>query len=307
MAEFHSKENIPGNVFCSSEKLGSIPEHYLIDGEDKASKATQKKLLELELQLCSGDGEKRIAIIDNTYDKKSIIPKRLSCQIQKLSGSKRSNPPLEQKEVIDQSNKKPLYEQTQSTFNDAQRLGLFNGDSKLVLTKKEIEREFKLFVSSVDSVEGVNELKIFDSRPEVAEKVCCTYVCHLDLKLMLHILVVYFVILIIIVNNSFLRQIKTFLRKSGVDRNLFSRSLKIQGKLLNSFLLGKNQDNDAYKTCYVFFEKLRIYVGESKSASRCINEANHPNGFTLKKATKNSNNGVVNKGTFLCPSVHDLC
>lgn len=271
MAEFHSKENIPGNVFCSSEKLGSIPEHYLIDGEDKASKATQKKLLELELQMCSGDGEKRIAIIDNTYDKKSIIPKRLSCQIQKLSGSKRSNPPLEQKEVIDQSNKKPLYEQTQSTFNDAQRLGLFNGDSKLVLTKKEIEREFKLFVSSVDSVEGVNELKIFDSRPEVAEK------------------------------------IKTFLRKSGVDRNLFSRSLKIQGKLLNSFLLGKNQDNNAYKTCYVFFEKLRIYVGESKSASRCINEANHPNGFTLKKATKNSNNGVVNKGTFLCPSVHDLC
>jgi hypothetical protein len=57
-------------------------------------------------------------------------------------------------------------------------------------------------------------------------------------------------------------------------------------KALLLFLKGQNQercDNPTYKSAYLFFEKLRIYNGESKSAARCFNESNRSDGFRCTK------------------------
>ena len=52
---------------------------------------------------------------------------------------------------------------------------------------------------------------------------------------------------------------------------------------MNRFLSGKKQDqcgNVTYKAAYVFFEKLRILEGESKSAARRKNEKENPYGVS---------------------------
>jgi hypothetical protein len=51
--------------------------------------------------------------------------------------------------------------------------------------------------------------------------------------------------------------------------------------------MGKGQyqcGNVAYREGWVFFEKLRILEGKSKSDSRLGNELAHPKGFSLEKA-----------------------
>ena len=60
------------------------------------------------------------------------------------------------------------------------------------------------------------------------------------------------------------------------DRNINNNSM-------NRFLSGKKQDqcgNVTYKAAYVFFEKLRILEGESKSAARRKNEKENPYGVS---------------------------
>ena len=76
-----------------------------------------------------------------------------------------------------------------------------------------------------------------------------------------------------------------------IDRSLFCRHLHVHGNAFNAFIQSQNQekcDNTTYRRAYIFFEKLRIYLGEPKSAARLFNEANYPNGYSLKKATRKS-------------------
>ena len=91
-----------------------------------------------------------------------------------------------------------------------------------------------------------------------------------------------------------------------VDRSLLSKYLQVHGNTFNAFLQGRNQekcDNVAYKNAYIFFEKLRIHLGESKSAARCFNENNNPDGFSLVKATKKKGGSKFRAAV----RDHDLC
>ena len=74
-----------------------------------------------------------------------------------------------------------------------------------------------------------------------------------------------------------------------VDRSLLYRFFGVHGNTFNSFLLGQNQEkcnNPTYTSAYLFFEKLRIYFGEGKSAARLFNEAHYPDGFCTINLSK---------------------
>lgn len=82
-----------------------------------------------------------------------------------------------------------------------------------------------------------------------------------------------------------------------VDRSLLHRFLGVHGNAFNSFVQGQNQEkcnNPTYTKAYVFFEKLRIYLDEPKSAARLFNETHYPDGFSKKK--KSSKKRKINKG-----------
>ena len=80
--------------------------------------------------------------------------------------------------------------------------------------------------------------------------------------------------------------IKDFL-KQGVTKVAFCCALgDINQNSLNPFFMGKNQDQCGticYPRAYRFFETKRILEGEKKLAHRLMNEAEHPNGFSLEK------------------------
>lgn len=85
------------------------------------------------------------------------------------------------------------------------------------------------------------------------------------------------------------KKIKDFLEETeGLSKKNFLQFalLGVNSNSLNTFLAGKRQDqagNITYRRAYVFFEKLRILEGESKSSARLMNEMEHPYGFPLEK------------------------
>jgi hypothetical protein len=80
-------------------------------------------------------------------------------------------------------------------------------------------------------------------------------------------------------------KIKTFLEIPGMTKAMLCSALgNINNNSLGQFLSGKKQDqcgNITYRTAFVFFEKLRILEGKSKSMKRLTNEAVNPNGVRI--------------------------
>ena len=85
--------------------------------------------------------------------------------------------------------------------------------------------------------------------------------------------------------------IKGFLAREGVTKAMVLEALGgINSNSLNRFLSGKKQDqcgNVTYEGAYIFFEKLRILEGKTKSQARLKNERENPGGFSLVKARSN--------------------
>jgi hypothetical protein len=80
-------------------------------------------------------------------------------------------------------------------------------------------------------------------------------------------------------------KIKTFLEIPGMTKAMLCSALgNINNNSLGQFLSGKKQDqcgNITYRAAFVFFEKLRILEGKSKSMKRLTNEAVNPNGVRI--------------------------
>ncbi len=118
-------------------------------------------------------------------------------------------------------------------------------------TRTEVQLEALAFIRKILSVEGVPDGIVYDSCPELVQK------------------------------------IKAFLTIDGMTKKYFMLALGgLNSNSLNTFLAGKRQDqagNVTYRRAYVFFEKLRIWRGEPKSSERLSNEMEHPYGFPLQK------------------------
>ena len=112
----------------------------------------------------------------------------------------------------------------------------------------------EIFMERVNAVEGVSmgdDLKIYDSCPEVRSK------------------------------------IRAFLDRDGVTKRNFCQFAlgNINHNSLNQFLNAQGQKRSgtiAYKRAYVFFEKLRILEDEPKSFARLRNEDKLPAGFSCE-------------------------
>ena len=80
-------------------------------------------------------------------------------------------------------------------------------------------------------------------------------------------------------------KIKTFLEIPGMTKAMLCSALgNINNNSLGQFLSGKKQDqcgNITYRAAFVFFEKLRILEGKSKSMKRLTNEAVNLNGVRI--------------------------
>lgn len=83
------------------------------------------------------------------------------------------------------------------------------------------------------------------------------------------------------------KKIKDFLARDGMTKAMLLESLgNINSGSMNRFLSGKRQDqcgNITYREAYVFFEKLRVLEGKSKSKARLKNEVQNSGGFSLVK------------------------
>jgi len=118
-------------------------------------------------------------------------------------------------------------------------------------TRAEVQLEALTFLRTINSVEGVPDWIVYDSCPELVQK------------------------------------IKAFLDLDGITKsNLLLALGGLNSNSLNTFLAGKHQDqagNVTYRRAYVFFEKLRILSGHPKSSERLSNEMEHLYGFPLHK------------------------
>jgi len=61
----------------------------------------------------------------------------------------------------------------------------------------------------------------------------------------------------------------------GVNSNSYGRFMREKGKT-------DGASNGTYYGAYVYFEKVRIFEGKKKTATRRNNEMSHPNGFPLE-------------------------
>ncbi|KAL7539286.1 hypothetical protein ACHAXR_012569 [Thalassiosira sp. AJA248-18] len=115
-------------------------------------------------------------------------------------------------------------------------------------SRVEMNIEALEFFMRINSVQGVREGVVYDTCPQLVTK------------------------------------IKAFLQRDGMTKSLLLSALgDINSNSLNTFLSGKNQDqcgNVTYREAYVFFEKLRILEGKSRSAARLRNEREHPYGVS---------------------------
>lgn len=119
-------------------------------------------------------------------------------------------------------------------------------------SKAQLETEAQKLIQSILAVEGVPSNLVYDSCPTIVTK------------------------------------IKEFIARPGVTKKAFCLALgNLNSNSLNRFLAGKGQDqcgNITYRRAYVFFEKLRILEGQSKSANRLRNEEEKPSGFSFETA-----------------------
>ncbi|KAL9184094.1 hypothetical protein ACHAXT_002180 [Thalassiosira profunda] len=117
--------------------------------------------------------------------------------------------------------------------------------------KQALKVEAEEFLERVNAVEGVQEGLVYDTCPEIVDKM------------------------------------DAFLRREGVTKAALQRALgNINGNSMSMFLRGDGQEqcgNVTYRRGYVFFEKLRILEGEEKSHERLENEEQYPEGFPLSK------------------------
>ncbi|KAL3770429.1 hypothetical protein ACHAWO_009509 [Cyclotella atomus] len=115
-----------------------------------------------------------------------------------------------------------------------------------------VQLEALQLIERIGNVEGVSSRPVYDSCPQLVKKM------------------------------------KDFLQRPGMTKSIMCLALgDINSGSLNKFLMGKGQDqcgNVAYREGWVFFEKLRILEGKSKSDARLSNELAHPKGFSLEKA-----------------------
>lgn len=292
-------------IMLASERLGAVPENKTFSSKKKF---VETKISELDLN--SGGGVKRLAVIDplQSLNGKTRIAKRLFVSpLQKaMSGKKRSSEMNALGDTNGRVSKRMMMmgvakstststsglsqnqqpqPQAQTNFNKKQRIDFLSGKIQegISSTKLLVEREFDIFVDSVNKVRGVDGSKVYDSCPEVVAKVrICFFVITAGC---------YSIFQSQLTSNNFLLQINSFLcTYKMVDRSLLYRFLGVHGNTFNSFVQGQNQEkcnNPTYCKAYVFFEKLRIYLDEPKSAARLFHETHYPDGFsTTKKSSK---------------------
>lgn len=150
----------------------------------------------------------------------------------------------------------PLDVSSAKKKSDVKRKSISGSDDDSTSKKAKNTGSFKTaksaaveLLNKISTVEGVPEDVVYDSCPEVIEK------------------------------------INTLLKRDGITKTNFMRALNLNGKTLNKLLASKGQEqagNPSYKAAYIFFEKQRILEGRAKSASRLENEAKYDTGFSLK-------------------------
>mmetsp|Transcript_16667 Transcript_16667/g.19292 ORF Transcript_16667/g.19292 Transcript_16667/m.19292 type:complete len:285 (+) Transcript_16667:137-991(+) len=253
------KENINGNMLYPGEKLGRVPENSTFSGTKEYYKNTIAKKsianMNMESYLDCG-GEKHIAMINQqkAENHKLIMARKIfASPLQVLKVGKRSFD--DDAESYDGGLKRQKTGGKRLCFDldEKTRIGFFCGNLKLKRTKAEIAHEISYFVAKLNEIDGIDESKVFDSCPEIVSK------------------------------------IKTFLATYVmISRSELIKCLGVHGNEFNSFLQGKGQDkcdNTTYRKTYLFFERLRIYLGRPKTATRLQNERQYPSGFPLKQLT----------------------
>lgn len=203
------------------------------------------------------DGCKRIATIANSDTKMrtklslsklfSPIVTRPNCDYQEIT---KNNSEASSKEDEEASSSSSNKKRPRDIIIPALQKGV-----SLALSEKRRKRGAKLvledlLIKAMGIVAVDSKCKVYDSCPEVVDK------------------------------------IHKFLQRDGADRAMLVRCLDVHGNSLRAFLLGKDQEqceNITYKRAYIFFEKLRIALGEKKTFRRLQNEENFPDGFSLVK------------------------
>jgi len=141
------------------------------------------------------------------------------------------------------------YEKEKSKKSGIKRKASTNNENPAKKTKHRAEAT--ILIHSINAVQGVPENIVYDTCPQLVTK------------------------------------IKDFLQRDGMMKVTLSEGLGgVNASSLNSFLAGKGQDqcgNKVYPLAYVFFEKLRILEGKTKTSARLKNEVERPYGFSLKK------------------------
>ncbi|KAL7545468.1 hypothetical protein ACHAWF_008819 [Thalassiosira exigua] len=124
-------------------------------------------------------------------------------------------------------------------------------DAAVTKKKTKLISEAMKLIERINAVEGVPEDKVFDSCSEVR------------------------------------RKMEAFLLRDGMTkRNLCVALGNINHNSLRRFLSAADQKqsgNAAYRNGYIFFEKLRIMEGKTKSVERLQNEEHVENGFDFSK------------------------
>ncbi|KAL7548284.1 hypothetical protein ACHAWF_011573 [Thalassiosira exigua] len=117
---------------------------------------------------------------------------------------------------------------------------------------KSAKAQIEDLITKIKAVEGVSEDVVYDTCPQLVAK------------------------------------IKDFIKRDGATKAALLKAFgDINNNSMGRFLSGKGQDqcgNVTYKAAWTFFEKLRILEGAKKSKARCKNEAENPNGFSLRKS-----------------------
>ncbi len=113
----------------------------------------------------------------------------------------------------------------------------------------EIKQEAGELIRRINAVKDANERVVYDTCPEVADR------------------------------------IKSFLLRDGVNKAMLCSALgNINNNSMARFLSRKKQDqcgNVTYRASYVFLEKLQILEGGPKSKTRLRNEVANPSGVRL--------------------------
>jgi hypothetical protein len=213
MSNSYDKENYPnhGNMLYPHEKLGTVPEQIILSNGKKSggsivTRRTKKKLadlssMDIDMDSYIDGGQKRLAVIDplQALNGRARIAQRLfispirtmSIQNKKRSASS-SLSSLEMMKGVEDGTKRIKITTPSSTsastsaqsseqeklsmtkFDNLSREDLFNAKLKSAKTRIEMEKECDVFMESVNNVQ-VDDRRVFDSCPEVVEKVCIYY------------------------------------------------------------------------------------------------------------------------------------